>query len=135
MFAAIPYFGPAIIITALFTIGFLQFGTILMGLYVAGLAFLIVSLEGLLLKPWLTMRAARMNGVALFLGLMFWGWLWGFWGLLLAVPMMVIIKSISDRIEALNPSASCLEPDRREVSGHGGSKCPVRVAEMGSGLS
>lgn len=108
LFAAIPYFGPAIIMTVLFTIGFLQFGTILMGLYVAGLASLIVSLEGLLLKPWLTMRAARMNGVALFLGLMFWGWMWGFWGLLLAVPMMVIIKSISDRIEALNPIGELL---------------------------
>jgi len=108
LFAAIPYFGPAIIVTALFTIGFLQFGTILMGLCVAGAAVVIMSLEGLFLKPWLTMRAARMNGVALFVGLMFWGWMWGPWGLLLAVPMMVMIKSISDRIEDLNPLSAML---------------------------
>jgi predicted PurR-regulated permease PerM len=104
----IPYFGPAIAMAGLFTIGFLQFGTILMGLYLAGLAFLIMSLEGLLLTPWLTMRAVRMNGVALFLGLMFWGWMWGVWGLLLAVPMMVMIKSISDRIEDLKPVGELL---------------------------
>jgi predicted PurR-regulated permease PerM len=105
---AIPYFGPAIVMAGLFTIGFLQFGTILMGLYLAGVSFIIMSLEGLILTPWLTMRAVRMNGVALFLGLMFWGWMWGVWGLLLAVPMMVMIKSISDRIEDLKPIGELL---------------------------
>ena len=45
----IPYFGPAIVMTGLFTIGFLQFGTILMGLYLAGVSFVIMSLEGFLL--------------------------------------------------------------------------------------
>jgi predicted PurR-regulated permease PerM len=54
------------------------------------------------------MRAVRMNGVALFLGLMFWGWMWGVWGLLLAVPMMVMIKSISDRVEDLKPVGELL---------------------------
>jgi len=104
----IPYFGPAIAMAGLFIIGYLQFGTILMGLSLAGLAFAIMSLEGFLLTPWLTMRAVRMNGVALFLGLMFWGWMWGVWGLLLAVPMMVMIKSISDRIEDLKPIGELL---------------------------
>jgi predicted PurR-regulated permease PerM len=104
----IPYFGPAIAMAGLLTVGYLQFGTILMGVCLAGLAFVIMSLEGFLLTPWLTMRAVRMNGVALFLGLMFWGWMWGVWGLLLAVPMMVMIKSISDRIEDLKPVGELL---------------------------
>jgi predicted PurR-regulated permease PerM len=42
-----------------------------------------------------------MNGPALFLGLMFWGWMWGIWGLLLAVPIIVMIKSVCDRVEEL----------------------------------
>jgi len=74
----------------------------------AGLAFVIMSVEGFLLTPWLTMRAVRMNGVALFLGLMFWGWMWGVWGLLLAVPMMVMIKSICDRVQDLKPIGELL---------------------------
>ena len=104
----IPYFGPAVATAGLFTIGFLQFGTVTIGLSLAGLSCLIMSLEGLVLTPWLTMRRLRINGVALFLGLMFWGWMWGFWGLLLAVPMMVIIKSFSDHVEGLKPIGELL---------------------------
>jgi predicted PurR-regulated permease PerM len=104
----IPYFGPATAMAGLFTIGFLQFGTIEMGIVLAGVACIIMNLEGFLLTPWLTMRAVRMNGVALFLGLMFWGWMWGVGGLLLAVPMMVLIKSICDRVEDLKPVGELL---------------------------
>jgi predicted PurR-regulated permease PerM len=101
LFITIPYFGPAVVMGGIFTISFLQFGTMLMGLYLAGLFLIITILEGSLLKPWLMGRAMRMNGPALFLGLMFWGWMWGIWGLLLAVPIIVMIKSICDRVEDL----------------------------------
>jgi predicted PurR-regulated permease PerM len=97
----IPYFGPAVVMGGIFTISFLQFGTMLMGVYLAGLFLIITILEGSLLKPWLMGRAMRMNGPALFLGLMFWGWMWGIWGLLLAVPIIVMIKSVCDRVEDL----------------------------------
>jgi predicted PurR-regulated permease PerM len=97
----IPYFGPAVVMGSIFTISFLQFGTMLMGVYLAGLFLIITILEGSLLKPWLMGRAMRMNGPALFLGLMFWGWMWGIWGLLLAVPIIVMIKSVCDRVEDL----------------------------------
>jgi predicted PurR-regulated permease PerM len=101
LFITIPYLGPAIIMGGIVTISFLQFGTMLMGLYLAGLFLIITILEGSLLKPWLMGRATRMNGPALFLGLMFWGWMWGIWGLLLAVPIIVMIKSVCDRVEEL----------------------------------
>jgi predicted PurR-regulated permease PerM len=97
----IPYFGPAVGMGGIFTISFLQFGTILMGVTLAGLFLIITILEGSLLKPWLMGRAVRMNGPALFLGLMFWGWMWGIWGLLLAVPIIVMIKSVCDHVEDL----------------------------------
>ena len=108
LFNTIPYFGPAIVMGGIFTIGFLQFGTLLMGFYLAGVSLVITTLEGYLLTPWLTGRAVRMNGVAIFLGLMFWGWMWGVWGLLLAVPMIVMIKSICDRVEDLKPIGELL---------------------------
>jgi predicted PurR-regulated permease PerM len=101
LFITIPYFGPAVVMGGIFTISFLQFGTMLMGAYLAGLFLIITILEGSLLKPWLMGRTMRMNGPALFLGLMFWGWMWGIWGLLLAVPIIVMIKSICDRVEDL----------------------------------
>ena len=70
-----------------------------MTLWASGLALAITSLEGFLLTPWLTSRTARMNAVAIFVGLLFWGWIWNVWGMLLAVPMLVIIKAVCDHVE------------------------------------
>jgi predicted PurR-regulated permease PerM len=96
---SIPYFGPVVVTGGTAVVAFLQFGTIEMALIVSGVALAITSLEGLLLTPWLTSRAARMNAVAIFIGLLFWGWVWGVWGLLLAVPMLMVIKAICDHVD------------------------------------
>src|SRR6185436_18077024 len=87
VFNSIPYFGPVLITGSTAFLAFVQFNSIRMALMVGGVAFVITTLEGLLLTPWLTSRAARMNAVAIFVGLLFWGWVWNVWGLLLAVPM------------------------------------------------
>jgi predicted PurR-regulated permease PerM len=96
---SIPYFGPVIVTGGTALVAFLQFGTIRMALIVAGVSLVITSLEGMLLTPWLTSRAARMNAVAIFVGLLFWGWVWNAWGLLLAVPMLMVIKAICDHVD------------------------------------
>jgi predicted PurR-regulated permease PerM len=59
----------------------------------------ITALEGFLLTPMLMSRSARMNPVAMFVGLLFWGWLWGTWGLVLGVPLLMTIKVIADRVD------------------------------------
>lgn len=102
IFNSMPYFGPVLVTGATAMIAFLQFGTIHMALITGGVALAITTLEGMLLTPWLTSRAARMNAVAVFVGLLFWGWLWGVWGMLLAVPMLMVMKAVCDRIEELN---------------------------------
>jgi len=84
-------------------VAFMQFGTLPMTLAVAGAALLITTLEGFLLTPTLLGRAAEMNKVAVFAGLLFWSWVWGVPGMLLAVPMMMILKAICDRVEDLQP--------------------------------
>lgn len=70
---------------------------------VAGAALLITTLEGSFLTPALMGRVAEMNKVAVFAGLLFWSWMWGVPGMLLAVPMMMIIKAVCDRVEDLQP--------------------------------
>jgi predicted PurR-regulated permease PerM len=70
---------------------------------VAGTALAITTAEGLMLTPTLLGRAARMNRVAVFAGLLFWTWMWGVWGTLLAIPMMMVIKVVCDHIETLRP--------------------------------
>lgn len=108
IFNSIPYLGPLIVTAALATVGFLQFGTFSMMVAVAGVALLITTLEGFLLTPMLMGRAAKMNPVAVFTGLLFWTWMWGMAGLLLAVPLMMAIKVVCDRVEGLQPVGSFL---------------------------
>lgn len=108
LFNSIPYFGPVIVTGGTAVVGYLQFGTIHMAVMVALISLVITSLEGFLLTPWLTSRAAQMNAVAVFVGLLFWGWVWNVWGLLLAVPMLVVIKAVCDHIEEFTPVGELL---------------------------
>lgn len=103
LLVTIPYFGALIITVLVGLAAFMQFGSLPPALALAGAAFVIRGVETFLLTPWLMGRASRMSGVAVFAGLLFWGWLWGIWGMFLAVPMMVVMKSIFDRIEGLKP--------------------------------
>ena len=103
VFNSIPYYGPLIVSGGLSLVAFLQFGTFSMMILVASLALAITSLEGWLLTPLLMGKVASMNRVAVFVGLLFWSWAWGVWGMLLAVPMMMSIKVICDHVDDLKP--------------------------------
>ena len=103
VFNSIPYYGPLIVSGGLALVAFLQFGTIYMMLTVASVSLLITSAEGWLLTPTLMGKIASMNRVAVFVGLLFWSWAWGVWGMLLAVPMMMSIKVVCDHVEDLKP--------------------------------
>ena len=72
-----------------------------MGLLVSGVSLLIHIVVGYILTPWLTSRASRMNPVAVFVGVLAWGWLWGVWGLFLGVPILMAIKAVCDRVDDL----------------------------------
>jgi len=99
VFNSIPYFGPVLVTGGTAVVAFLQFGTVNMAVLVSGLSLVITSLEGFLLTPYLTSRAASMNAVAIFVCLLFWGWVWNVWGMLLAVPMLMVIKTVCDHVE------------------------------------
>ena len=104
----IPYVGPSLVAGGAGVAGFLQFGTLTMAGVAAGTAVLIATFEGLLITPWLMGRAGSMNAAAVFIGLSFLGWIWGIWGLLLAVPLMMAIKAICDHVEDLKPIGEML---------------------------
>ena len=108
VFNTVPYLGPVIVTGGTALVAFLQFGTIGMALLVSGISLVITSLEGYLLTPWLTGRASRMSPVVVFVSVLFWGWLWGVWGLLLGVPIIMIIKAVCDRVEDLEPIGELL---------------------------
>ena len=104
----VPYVGCILISSAAALVAFLQFGSLRMAILVGGCAVLIHSIESMLVTPWLTSRSNNMNPVAIFVGVLSWGWLWGIWGLLLGVPLLVAIKAICERIDGLKPIAELL---------------------------
>ena len=103
LLSLIPYIGPIAVTGGSALVGFLQFGTFEMGLLIGSVSLVIDSIKGYALTPWLTSRASSMNPVAIFVGVLAWGWLWGVWGLLLGVPILMAIKTVCDRVDDLKP--------------------------------
>ena len=110
----IPYAGPTalVIITAL--VAYVQFDTLQPVAMVIGVTLTLVGAIGLLLVPWLTQRIGKINAVIVFVALLFWGWLWGVWGLLLGVPIVMAIKAVCERVEDLRPIAEFLGNEEKK---------------------
>ena len=103
-----PYFGPLLITIATGLVAFLQFESLEMVLLVTGTSMAIATLVGTFVTTWMTGRIARMNPTAVFISLLFWGWLWGVWGLLLGVPIIVIVKVVAERVQGMEAVAELL---------------------------
>jgi predicted PurR-regulated permease PerM len=104
----VPYVGAILVTAAAALVAFLQFGQVNMALWVGGASMAIHMVQGNLLTPWLTSQASRMNPVAVFVGVLAWGWLWGVWGLLLGIPILMAVKAVCDRVEDLKPVGELL---------------------------
>ena len=103
-----PYFGPLLTTCAVALAALLQFESLRMALLAAGASLAVATLVGTLVTTWMTGRAARMNPAAVFVSLLFWGWLWGAWGLLLGVPLTAILKVVAERVQGMEVLAELL---------------------------
>jgi len=104
----VPYVGNIAVTAAAALVAFLQFGETRMALVVAGSSMLINTIEGYLIVPWVTSKASSMNPVAVFIGVLAWGWVWGVWGLLLGIPILMAVKAVCDRVDHLKPIGELL---------------------------
>ena len=104
----VPYLGPGVTAVATGMVAFMQFQSLPVALLVAGASLAIATLVGILVTTWMTGRIAHMNSAAVFVSLLFWGWLWGVWGLLLSVPIIVMFKVVSQHVEQLHAMAELL---------------------------
>ena len=112
----IPYAGSALTIVATGFAAFVQFEEISRALLVAFCVGLAATVIGMGLSAWIQGRAFRMNAVAVFVALLFFGWLWGGWGLLVGVPLLAIAKTTLDRIPSLERFNMLLSEDTRAVA-------------------
>jgi predicted PurR-regulated permease PerM len=106
----LPFVGPSVATVLITIAAFLQFRTVEATAAAGAVTAIIAALEGNLLSPWLTGRAGELNTVAVFVSVLFWGWMWDMWGLLLAVPIMVAVKAAADHIEPLQAFGELLGP-------------------------
>ena len=104
----VPYLGTALVVFGSGIAAFLQSGSLLYALAVAGTSLLVAGLIGFAFMTWLQSRFARVNAAVLFIGLLFFGWLWGVWGLLLGAPLVAIVKVVFDRVDSLKPAGELL---------------------------
>lgn len=105
----IPYLGATALAAAAGVAAYAQLGGF-SALLTIGVVLAISVLFGVGVQTWLMGQAARMNAPMVFVSLLFWGVLWGPWGLLMAVPIMVTLKTVCDHIEQLRGWGSLLGP-------------------------
>lgn len=110
---SIPFLGGILIVGGAALVGYLQFGTLSMALLILAVSIAIESVAGLLVSTWLTSKTCRINSVSIFVGILFWAWLWGVWGMLLGIPILMAAKTVCDRIEGLKPIGALLDSESR----------------------
>jgi len=99
----VPYLGALVLGFGSALAGFIQFDSIEHALLIGASPFMIHGVVGNLLTPWWTGRASRMSPFAVFVGVLAFGWLWGAAGLILGTPILMVVKTVCDRIEELKP--------------------------------
>ncbi|HEY0334136.1 MAG TPA: AI-2E family transporter [Stenotrophomonas sp.] len=104
-----PYVGPLIGVMLMLLMGFVTFSTPLASALPALLYLMLHTIEGQIVTPIILGRRMAISPLILILGLMVFGWLWGFVGLLLAVPLLVCVKMILSRLEGTQRWARLLE--------------------------
>jgi predicted PurR-regulated permease PerM len=105
----VPYLGMAVMMMLGTAETFLAFGTLTWALGMAFFLVLLSTLIGTVMTAWLQSRCARMNAAAVFVGLMFWGALWGVWGLFLGPALVVVLKVAADHTRGAQRFAQLLQ--------------------------
>jgi predicted PurR-regulated permease PerM len=99
----IPYVGAFVLAGILTVVGLATFDTLWQALAVPGLYVAINFIQGNFLTPLVLGRRLTLNPVAIFIGLVFFWWIWGVAGAFLAVPILATFKIFCDHIETLQP--------------------------------
>lgn len=99
----VPYVGAVVGIVLSALIALITFPDPWMSLVVGGTYLALTSVEGQLITPFFVGRVLQLNTVIVFLAIAFWAWLWSVVGMIIAVPMLVVVRVFAEHIEALEP--------------------------------
>jgi predicted PurR-regulated permease PerM len=125
----IPYIGPVITVALLSLAGMLTFDTAA-NMLAPALAFVAIhAIESNIVSPWFVGRRLILSPLAVFLSVMFWGWLWGIAGAMLAVPLLVGLRCVCKRTRSLRLWCAYLEGAHQPVPSLRSLLLPRRRAE------
>ncbi len=99
----VPYVGAVVGIAVATLIALITFPDPWMSVLVGGTYLALTSIEGQLITPYFVGRVLQLNTVIVFLAIAFWAWLWSVVGMIIAVPMLVVVRVFAEHVEALEP--------------------------------
>jgi predicted PurR-regulated permease PerM len=104
----VPFLGAVIGVAISTVVGVLTFPTLGQGLLVGAVYFLLTSIEGQFVTPWFVGRRLQLNTVVVFLSVTLFAWLWSIVGMLVATPLLVMIRTFCEHIPSLQPLGTFL---------------------------
>jgi predicted PurR-regulated permease PerM len=125
----IPYVGPTTVIVMTGIVAYLQFEDVTRVCLVVGGQLVITGLVGFGVMPALTARLGTLSAVTVFVALLFWGWLWGVWGLLLGVPIVMAVQAVCERVPELNALGELLGSEAPKVNAAEGVRAQPGASE------
>jgi predicted PurR-regulated permease PerM len=115
VFNFVPYLGAIAGIAIAAIVAFVSFSWPVWALVVAGAYFACTAVEGQFVTPYCVGRSLRLNTVVVFITISFWAWLWSAVGMIIAVPVLVTIKTFSEHIDGLEPLGDFLAERHSEL--------------------
>lgn len=104
----VPYIGALTTLVVLTGVAVLTFDDSARVLLISGTFLTLTTLEGQIITPTVLGNRLALNPLVVFLGIVWWGWLWGIPGTLIAVPLMVAVKIVFDQVDGLQKFGSVM---------------------------
>lgn len=112
----VPHVGAFICMVVLFVVGTVAHESIGYGGLVAGVFVVLTSVESYFLTPLVLSKSLRLSPLAVILAILFWGWMWGIPGGLMAAPLLTVVKIVSDQFQSLSWLAALLSGESASVT-------------------
>lgn len=107
----VPYVGPFVGILTVGAVALASFDDTTAAMLPPLVYLALTSVEGNVVTPLILGRTCELDPLVIFVWLLFWGWLWGIAGAIVAVPMLMLIKLMCERSIVLHPIAALISRD------------------------
>jgi len=112
----VPHVGAFVCMALLFVVGAVAHESLWYGTMTAAGFALVTFAESYFITPLALSRSLQLSPLAVILSVVFWGWLWGIAGGLMAAPLLAVMKIICDQFETLRPLGIVLSADARKTA-------------------